>query len=245
MSEKQNDTLEQRKKAQEEFIKLKKMQSGEMAPEPKPSEVAVMPKTFSQKLKNFWYHYKWHTLISLFLCFVLVIGVAQCASREKYDAKVVLYTNNYYYDGHINALGEYMSQYFTDINGDGEVKIQVLDCSYVADGKGDTDYINSLSTRLNSTLSGDGSVQLFIVDQKNYEHLNTVFDSVDEFFVDSAPLPDDVHEFFKEKDLELPKDLIIGRRIVEGTLIEKEKDIEVYTKENTAALNKIKQKVTK
>ncbi len=245
MSEKQNDTLEQRKKAQQEFINLKKMQSGEMAPAPKPSEVAVIPATFSEKLKNFWYHYKWHTLISLFLCFVLVIGVTQCASREEYDAKIVLYTNNYYYDGHISALGEYMTQYFTDTNGDGEVKVQVLDCSYLADGKGDTDYINSLSTRLNSTLSGDGAVQLFIVDQKNYEHLNSVFESVDEFFVDSSPLPNDLYEFFEDKDLSLPKNLIIGRRIVEGTLIEKEKNIEVYTKESIAALQKIKEKSAK
>lgn len=237
-----SETLEQRKKAHEEFIKLKKMQSGEIEPEKKPSEVAVLPSTPKEKLKNFWYHYKIHTFLALFLCFVMAVGITQCASREDYDAKVVLYTNGYYFDGHTLALSEYMSQYFTDINGDGEVKVQIIDCSYTTDGTFDSEYTNTLATKLNSVLSGDGAVQLFIVDKKNYEHLNSVFDSVDEFFVDSAPMPDDLYTFFADKDLELPKELFIGRRIVDGTLIEKEKNVEVYTKECTAALNKIKEK---
>lgn len=243
MSDKKySDTLEQRKKAQEEFLKLKKMQSGEIAPEKKPSEVAIIPSTPTEKIKNFWYHYKIHTLLTLFLCIVIVIGVTQCVAREEYDAKIVLYTNAYYYDGHTNALSEYMTQYFTDINGDGEVKVQIIDCSYTTSGTYDSDYTNTMATKLNSVLTGDGAVQLFIVDEKNYNHLNSVFTSVDEFFVDSAPLPADTYTFFEEKDLSLPENLFIGRRIVEGTLIENEKNIELYTAECITALNKIKEK---
>lgn len=241
---KRSDTLEQRRKAQEEFIKLKKMQSGEIEPEKKPSEVAVLPSTPKEKLKNFWYHYKIHTFIVLFLCFVLVIGVTHCARREEYDAKIVLYTNNYYHDAHMDTLAEYMTQYFTDINGDGKVLVQVINCSYSTQGTYDSEYTQSLSTKLNSVLSGDTAVQLFIVDEKNFRHLNTVFDTVDEFFVDSTPLPDDLYKVFKKNELELPENLIIGQRVVKGTSMEGEKNIDRYVKSASDALKKIKDRST-
>ena len=53
---KESDTLRQQRFAREEFLKLKKMQQGELKAEPKPSEIYNTPLTFSEKVKNFWYH---------------------------------------------------------------------------------------------------------------------------------------------------------------------------------------------
>ena len=61
MAEKKtNEILEAQRKARQDFLDLKKMQSGEITPPPKPSEEAVLPKTGKDKAKNFWFHYKWH-----------------------------------------------------------------------------------------------------------------------------------------------------------------------------------------
>ena len=46
-----------------------------------------------KRLDNFWYHYKWHTLIALFAIFVAVICTLQTCSRESYDIHI-LYAGN-------------------------------------------------------------------------------------------------------------------------------------------------------
>lgn len=46
---------------------------------------------------NFWYHYKWHTLIGLFVLVFLIIVISQMAGKKGYDAHV-LYTGPAYLD---------------------------------------------------------------------------------------------------------------------------------------------------
>ena len=48
---------------------------------------------FYRWLDNFWYHYKWHTLIALFVVFVIVVCTLQTCSRESYDIHI-LYAGN-------------------------------------------------------------------------------------------------------------------------------------------------------
>lgn len=45
--------------------------------------------TVAQKLDNFWYHYKWHTIVSIFIIFVLAVCTFQMCSRTSYDAYVM------------------------------------------------------------------------------------------------------------------------------------------------------------
>ncbi len=49
----------------------------------------VIRSPFMQKLENFWYHYKWQSLIALFLVFTLVICSVQLCTREEYDVHVL------------------------------------------------------------------------------------------------------------------------------------------------------------
>ena len=41
--------------------------------------------TPTQRIENFWYHYKWHTVVALFLIAVIIICSIQCGTKEKYD----------------------------------------------------------------------------------------------------------------------------------------------------------------
>ena len=53
MAKKQvSETIKQQRKARKDFLELKKMQSGEIDTGPKPSEVAIVPKTFKEKLSS-------------------------------------------------------------------------------------------------------------------------------------------------------------------------------------------------
>lgn len=44
---------------------------------------------FGLWFENFWYHYKWHTIISLFIIFVVTICTVQMCSKEEYDTHII------------------------------------------------------------------------------------------------------------------------------------------------------------
>ena len=44
---------------------------------------------FMKKLENFWYHYKWQTLIALFFVVVFAVCSLQMCTREKYDVLIL------------------------------------------------------------------------------------------------------------------------------------------------------------
>ncbi len=242
MDNKKSDTIEQQKKARKEFLELKKMQSGEVAPPPKPSEVAVLPKTVSEKAKNFWFHYKTATIISLFLCAVIAFCVAQCAAKPHYDVTAVVYTNNYYTGVHTAVFEEYLKQYAADYNGDGEVLVQVIDCSYDKAERYDHDYITAAANKLQATVAGEADVQLYITDANTAAHLNEMAKDFDSFFIDSALIDPSLNELASAAGVQLPESLTIGCRIVAGTQIEGHADVEMYAAQAKEVLDKIRAK---
>ena len=44
---------------------------------------------FSKKAENFWYHYKWHTIVAIFVLIVTIICTVQMCSRTDYDVYVL------------------------------------------------------------------------------------------------------------------------------------------------------------
>lgn len=229
MDNNKSDTLSARKKAQKDFLELKRMQSGEITPDGPHAE--IKPKTFKEKIINFWFHYKVHTLLIAFFTVVLAVGIAQCSSLEQYDGKVVLYIDRVCTDAEAEIFKDYLTPYFTDTDGDGTVNIQIVNCAYTNKGTYDMDYSSALAAKLQSTISGEGDVQLFIVDPVKLEQLNNISDEIGDFFVETAPFPEKIYKTANEQGFEFPEGLVLGRRIVSGTMIENAENIEVYTKQ--------------
>ena len=83
---------------------------------------------FGKWFENFWYHYKWHTIITLFIVIVVTICTAQICSREKYDV-YILYAGSADVrgtktEGDISAyqtLYKSVSEASEDFDGNGEV----------------------------------------------------------------------------------------------------------------------------
>lgn len=44
---------------------------------------------FLKKLDNFFYHYKWHSIVALFLVVVLTVTLVQACSKEEFDVEVM------------------------------------------------------------------------------------------------------------------------------------------------------------
>ena len=48
-----------------------------------------IPSTSKEKIQNFWYHYKWHTVVALFLVVAILVCSLQFCAKESYDIYVL------------------------------------------------------------------------------------------------------------------------------------------------------------
>ena len=245
MSEKKkvnSDTLSQQRKAREEFLELKKMQSGEISAPPPPSAEAIVPKTAEEKAKNFWYYYRWAVIGVIFIAIVIAICVKQCVSKPNYDLRIVVYTSNPVSDDDCDRIAEYFKEYCDDVTGNGKVEIQVINCSYSENGNRSVIIANN--TKIQSIIASEYDVLLFITDKTTLEYLNDVSKS-GELLEKDYTLPLD-EEFYKKCDgdsddlFALPKDLTVSRRIINGTTLQKNKKAVKYYKTAGETLDRLR-----
>ena len=114
---------------------------------------------FLKKLENFWYHYKWYSIIAAFLVLAILICSLQMCAKDDYDFEI-MYAGPYNLnnkqtildmEASFAALGE-------DRTGDGKVTVNLV--SYwvnekLAEGGEDTEDINptDMSFMLNQSLN--------------------------------------------------------------------------------------------
>ena len=83
-------------------------------------------------LDNFWYHYKWHTLIAVFVAVVIIVGVGQMCNKNKYDAFIMYAGIHDVERTSTSSVSEYdtlvqgLKKITEDFDGDGEVSVSFL-----------------------------------------------------------------------------------------------------------------------
>lgn len=245
-NKKESDTLRQRKFAQKEFLELKKMQNGEMNPPPKPSEVQVEPSTFGEKFKNLWYHSKWAiiALAALIICIALLI--TQCATKTEYDATVVVFTYSITGDSNCAKMGEYLKPYCKDINGDGEVNINVINCS-IEESQGNTEHSYTTRSKVTTLIASEASALLFITDDNSYKYLSGLSKDIEFFEGKPIRFEDDFYEYCIDDGgfYDTPKGLQISCRTIDGTAISSDKNIDTYYEQAQNILKGLKESYEK
>lgn len=233
MSEKRNEIIEQQRKARQEFINLKKMQNGEKEPELMPCEVEIKPKTFKEKAVNFWYHYKFSAILCLMLAIFITIATVQCASREKYDFKVMYFTFNPVLDVQLEKAETYFEKYAKDIDNNGEVNVKIINCSLSDDSNNISR--NAVFSKVQSIISAEYTTVLYIIDPKAKQYFeNALGYSI--FAEEPIVLSDDFYNISELKE----KDLMLGIRIIKNTTFEGEEKAEEAYKEGNRVLQEIK-----
>lgn len=94
----------------------------------------VLPKNkFTRWLDNFWYHYKWHTIIGLFIIITVTVCTLQMCGKEKSDI-YILYSGGYEIerksDGDIpeyNTISASFNRTLKDYDEDGTVAVSLKD----------------------------------------------------------------------------------------------------------------------
>ena len=235
---KESDTLRQRKFAQQEFLKLKKMQNGELDAGPKPSEIA-QELTFGEKIKNHWYHDKF-AIIIIAVIIVVVATLLILQPKTKYDTTVVVFTHTLIGDSNCTKMGEYLEKYCGDLDGDGEINIRIINCSINALSNSEHSYLNR--SKMQSLLAADPSALLFITDNDSYSYLMGLSEDIDVLEGDPIEFNEDFYDYCKDESgfYETPKDLQISCRTIKGTAIEKQKNVDTYYDRALSLLENLK-----
>lgn len=122
---------------------------------------------FLKKLDNYWYHYKWHTIVALFLVAAILICSLQMCAKDEYDIEVL-----YAGPGKLNDkqtildIEAAFADLLTDQTGDGRVAVNLV--SYWVDDsiKLDTEIEGGLSaTDISYTLNYSMNNQKAYVDE--------------------------------------------------------------------------------
>lgn len=123
--------------------------------------------SFKKKLENFWYYYKIHTLVAIFILIVVAITVQQCASKVDPDMTVVVATNNpVLSQDNQDRLQNYLGTFTSDLNKDGKKQVQV-DALYF----GDSQTAQAMQAKLAIDLMPETKVYVFITDDTTYQSL--------------------------------------------------------------------------
>ncbi len=83
----------------------------------------VMPQTTEEKLKNFWYHYKWHSIFAAFFLVVFIIVTVQMCQKESYDLYVMYAGPRPYLSQQVNLAAVEMEKLCPDFDGDGKANV--------------------------------------------------------------------------------------------------------------------------
>lgn len=216
-------------------------------------ENRVKPKGFKAKLENFWYHYKYHTIVFIVVFVTLAVSISQCCLKTDYDYKIIAATRSMTLSmPQLEAITKELNQYGEDLNGDGEVNLLLVDCT-LDNNTSDYQTLVAKQQKLQALLMTDTEVMLFLTDTKCLEWINSLNEK--SHFIADTGLPDNDGKGFNlsnthiiqnpkatvdvEKGLRWPDDLSICRRKVKGTVFEGKAGIEQATAAADAFIERI------
>lgn len=67
---------------------MENIENNEDQPYVDPNEIK-RPTSFLKWIENFWYHYKWHTIVVTFFAALIIALIVQISGKEKHDIKIV------------------------------------------------------------------------------------------------------------------------------------------------------------
>lgn len=115
--------------------------------------------TFKKKLENYWYYYKIHTIVGLFVSIILVTSIVQCAKNVEFDMQLAHVGTSYI---STDQIQQSLKNIVPDVNGDGNIAVY-LDSIIIPD-KPTSEADFYMSQKLAITFV-DGSTRIYIMEK--------------------------------------------------------------------------------
>ena len=150
-----------------------------------PKEYPKEPLTSKQKWDNFWF-YNTGKIVAVLIAAVLVgLYIYELVTKEKHDITLVYATSDYVLDDQVTEIEEMLSQYVTDVDGNGEVSLYIDDLVINStSAQADPTMVQAQSTKLMAAFALNED-SIFILDQGIYDSLG---DSIDGAFINMEEL---------------------------------------------------------
>ena len=188
-----------------------------------------------KKIDNFWYYYKIHVLVVVFILFVAGVFIKDIVTKVDYDYSVAFVTEEMMTDEEISSIQSVLEKEAEDSNGDGERHVEVQNYTIPQGDSADPQLVAAGQTKLTVDIQ-DGTSMIFFLSPGCYES-----------YKDSGVLPADESEYIKFSDCTgyeesgSPKelgDLMGALRLVEDTKLKKDQSKMDYYEANKELFEK-------
>lgn len=181
-----------------------------------------------KKIDNFWYYYKIHVLVVVFILFVASVFIKDIVTKVDYDYSVAFVTEEMMTNEEISSIQSVFEGEAEDLNGDGEIHVEVQNYTIPQGDSADPQLVAAGQTKLTVDIQ-EGTSMIFFLSPGCYES-----------YKDSGVLPADESEYIKFSDCTgyeeagSPKelgDLMGALRLVEDTKLKKDQnkmDLDYY-----------------
>ena len=192
-----------------------------------------------KKIDNFWYYYKIHVLVVVFILFVAGVFIKDIVTKVDYDQSVAFVTEEMMTDEEISSIQSVLEKEAEDLNGDGEIHVEMQNYTIPQGDSADPQLVAAGQTKLTVDIQ-EGTSMIFFLSPGCYES-----------YKDSGVLPADESEYIKFSDCTgyeeagSPKelgDLMGALRLVEDTKLKKDQNKMDYYEANKELFEKFTEK---
>lgn len=192
-----------------------------------------------KKIDNFWYYYKIHVLVVVFILFVASVFIKDIVTKVDYDYSVAFVTEEMMTNEEISSIQSVFEREAEDLNGDGEIHVEVQNYTIPQGDSADPQLVAAGQTKLTVDIQ-EGTSMIFFLSPGCYES-----------YKDSGVLPADESEYIKFSDCTgyeeagSPKelgDLMGALRLVEDTKLKKDQNKMDYYEVNKELFEKFTEK---
>ena len=192
-----------------------------------------------KKIDNFWYYYKIHVLVVVFILFVAGVFIKDIVTKVDYDYSAAFVTEEMMTNEEISSIQSVFEREAEDLNGDGEIHVVVQNYTIPQGDSADPQLVAAGQTKLTVDIQ-DGTSMIFFLSPGCYES-----------YKDSGVLPADESEYIKFSDCTgyeeagSPKelgDLMGALRLVEDTKLKKDQNKMDYYEANKELFEKFTEK---
>lgn len=200
----------------------------------KPTPPPERPNTPAERLKHFWFYYKWWVLAILALALLVGITLWQSITTPQPDYQVVLVTRDVLDEAAVKGLAASMQTVAFDLNGDGRVLVDVENLPLAQYVGGTTYGMAETNTQKLMAYFVSADAMFYVFDDACYtRYLHNLMDTAEDgsaaFFAApgfQAKGIDPIEHYWNWKDdarrqtlwgEQLPEDLYFGVRALGGT----------------------------
>ncbi len=192
---KTNDYIDPQQRELRELIELKKMQQA-AAEHPEDvqaefeKEEPIVPKTFKEKWKNYWYHYKGLTWGTIAIVVLVSWIIKDIFFGPEYDLTVTTATK-YSFSALNDSMNTDLAAYAEDYNQDGktDVSYDEITINLQPDSENTDIQSNAINLQKLMAVFASGQDLIFIMDQDAYDY---ICDGEEGIFVDLSEIYPDI-----------------------------------------------------